>query len=247
MFIPFLYALRDRGVPVGATEAVALAQALKAGLHESSLDGFYHVARALLVHREGHLDDFDQAFLKVFKGIEVESKKLKDELLDWLREAAEREGELTEEERALLEHLDPDELEELFQQRLRDQKERHDGGNKWIGTAGTSPFGHSGKAARQGIRVGGKGGGGGAIKTADARLYKGYRQDLTLDVRQMQLALRKLRSFARVGGEEELDLEETIAETARNAGELEVVIGVPAGVILTGTVKTLAGEKEETV
>ena len=82
MFVPFLYALRERGVQVGATEAVALAAALRHGLHDSSLDGFYHVARALLVHREGDLDDFDQAFLKVFRGVEVESKKLKDELLD---------------------------------------------------------------------------------------------------------------------------------------------------------------------
>ncbi|MEM9073610.1 MAG: VWA containing CoxE family protein, partial [Myxococcota bacterium] len=154
MFVPFLYELRARGVPVGATEAVALAQALKAGLHDSSLDGFYNVARALLIHREGHLDDFDQAFLKVFRGIEVKAKELKDELVEWLREAAQREGELTEEELALLEALDPDELERMFEERLREQKERHDGGNHWIGTGGTSPFGNSGKAARQGYRVG---------------------------------------------------------------------------------------------
>ena len=227
MFIPFLYELRAREVPVGATEAVALARALEAGLHESSLDGFYHVARSLLIHSERHLDDFDQAFLKVFRGVEVEAKKLKDELLDWLREAKQNVPELTEEERALLEQLDPEELERLFQERMEEQKKRHDGGNRWIGTGGTSPFGHSGKAARQGIRVGGPGGGRSAIKTADARLYAGYRQDLTLDVRQMQLALRKLRSFARVGGEEELDLEGTIEQTAKNAGELEVVVRPP--------------------
>lgn len=226
MFLPFLYELRARGVPVGTTEAVALARALGMGLHESSLDGFYNVSRALLIHREGHLDDFDQAFLKVFRGIEVEAKKLRDELLDWLREAKDK-TELTDEERALLEALDPEELERMFQERLQEQDERHDGGNRWIGTAGTSPFGNSGKAARQGFRVGGKGGMRSAIKTADARLYKGYRQDLTLDVRQMQLALRKLRSFARLGGEEELDLDGTIAETARNAGELEVVVRPP--------------------
>ena len=227
MFVPFLYALRERGVKVGATEAVQLARALEAGLHDSSLDGFYHVARAILVHREADLDDFDQAFLKVFRGIEVEAKKLKDELLEWLREARERQGELTEEEMALLEHLDPDELERMFEERLKEQTERHDGGNHWIGTAGTSPFGHSGKAARPGFRVGGPGGGRSAIKTADARLYKGYRQDLTLDVRQMQVALRKLRTFTRLGAEEELDLEETISQTAKNAGELEVVVRPP--------------------
>lgn len=226
MFLDFIYALRDRGVKVGTAEAIALAEALKAGLHDSSLDGFYHVARSLLIHREGDLDDFDQAFLKVFRGIEVEAKEIKDELLDWLREAIQRE-ELTEEERALIEHLDPEELERMFNERLNEQKERHDGGNRWIGTGGTSPFGHSGKAARPGFRVGGPGGGRSAIKTADARLYQGYREDLTLDVRQMQIALRKLRTFARAGGDEELDLEGTIAATARNAGELEVVTQPP--------------------
>lgn len=223
MFLPFFYELRERGVPVGATEAVTLGQALKKGLHESSLDGFYHLSRALLVKRVQHLDDFDQAFLKVFRGVEVEGKKLQEELLDWLREAQQRGPELTPEEAAILEQFDPDELEELFNKRLEEQKERHDGGNKWIGTGGTSPFGHSGRAARPGIRVGGPGGRRGAIKTADARLYQGYRQDLTLDVRQMQLAMRKLRTFARAGADEELDLEGTIAETAKNAGELEVV------------------------
>lgn len=227
VIVPFVYALRQRGVPVGTTEAVSLARALIAGLHESSLEGFYHVSRALLIHNERHLDDFDQAFAQVFRGVEIAAKKLEDELLEWLREAAERKADLTPEELALLEQLDPEELERLFQQRLEEQTERHDGGNKWIGTGGTSPFGHSGRAARPGIRVGGKGGRRSAIKTADARMYKGYRQDLTLDVRQMQVALRKLRTYARRGGEEELDLEGTIAETARNAGELEVVTQPP--------------------
>ena len=197
---------------------------MKLGLHEQSLDQFYYVARSLLVHEERYLDAFDQAFSKVFKGIEVEAKQIKDELLDWLREAAEIDRPLTPEERALLESLDPEELERLFQETMDEQKERHDGGNRWIGTAGTSPFGHSGKANRPGIRVGGPGGGRSAIKNADARLYKGYRQDLTLDVRQMQIAMRKLRTFRREGAEEELDLEGTIAETAKNAGELEVVV-----------------------
>ena len=227
MFLPLLYELRARGVPVGTTEAVALAQALKAGLHESSLEGFYHLSRSLLIHRAAHLDDFDQAFLSVFHGVEVSAKKLKDELLDWLREAAERRELLSEEELALLETFDPDELLKMFEERLEEQDERHDGGNYWIGTRGTSPFGHSGRARRPGIRVGGKSSMRSAIKTADARLYRGYRHDLTLDVRQMQLALRKLRSFARMGGEEELDLEETIAQTAKNAGELEVITRPP--------------------
>jgi uncharacterized protein with von Willebrand factor type A (vWA) domain len=226
MFIPFLYELRRHKVPVGAQEAVALAQALANGLHENRLDGFYHVARSLLVHSEAHLDAFDEAFLSHFRGIEAQGLKLKEELLEWLAEAAERMGELTPEERAFLEELDPAQLRKLLEERMREQTERHDGGDRWIGTAGTSPFGHSG-AARQGIRVGGSGGGRSAIQTADARRYRPYRNDLTLDVRQMTMALRKMRAFAREGADVELDLEATIDETAKNAGELEVVTRPP--------------------
>ncbi len=225
MFVEFLYELRRRRVPVGTQEAVALARALAAGLHDSSLDGFYHVARAILVHSEAHLDPFDEAFLAHFKGIETAGAALRDELREWLERAIER-RELSEEERALLEDLPPEELQRMLEELLREQTERHDGGNKWIGTGGTSPFGHSGHA-RQGIRIGGSGGNRRAIKVADARRYRGYRSDLALDVRQMQVALRKLRAFARDGGEEELDLEGTIDATARNAGELEVVTRPP--------------------
>ncbi len=226
MFVGFLYALRERGLSVGAQEAVNLARALEAGLHDSSLEGFYDVAKALLVHRESELDDFDQAFLKHFKGIEVESQKLKDELLDWLKEAKERTRELTEEERALLERYDLDELKRLFDERMNEQQERHDRGNKWIGTGGSSPFGHGG-AKREGIRVGGAGGNRSAIQVAGARRYKGYRDDVALDVRQMAVALRKLRALTREGYPDELDLEGTIDETARNAGELEIVVRPP--------------------
>jgi uncharacterized protein len=227
MFVPFLYELRSRGVRVGLQEARALAQALEADLHDSSLDGFYYVARSLLVHNEGHLDAFDEAFLSHFKGIEIERERLKDELFEWLAEAAAREGQLSDEERALLEQYGLEELKRLFEERMREQTERHDGGNKWIGTAGASPFGHSGKAARAGIRVGGRGGMRSAIQVADARAYQGYRSDLTLDVRQMQVALRKLRTFTREGGDEELDLEGTIDATAKNAGEIEIVTRPP--------------------
>ncbi len=225
MFVPFLYELRRRRVPVGAQEAIALAQALDAGLHDSSMDGFYNVARSLLVHSEAHLDAFDEAFLAHYRGIVTESAELRDELLEWLQRAIEK-RELTPEERELLQDYSPDELQRMFERLLREQTERHDGGGKWIGTGGTSPFGNSGEA-KQGYRIGGKGQRGGAMKTADARAYRSYRRDLALDVRQMAMALRKLRAFAREGGEEELDLEATIDATARNAGELEVVTRPP--------------------
>jgi hypothetical protein len=226
VFVPFIYELRGRGVPVGTQEALNLARALTAGLHDSSLEGFYDVARALLVHDEKYLDDFDQAFLKHFRGVEVESKKLKDELLEWLADAKERVRELTPEERALLEQYDLDELKKLFEERMNEQTERHDRGNKWIGTGGTSPFGHGG-AKRPGVRVGGAGGNRSAVQVATERRYRGYRDDMTLDVRQMAVALRKLRRLTREGAHEELDLEGTIDETARNAGELEIVMRPP--------------------
>jgi uncharacterized protein with von Willebrand factor type A (vWA) domain len=227
MFVPFLYELRKRKVPVGTTEAVQLARALEAGLHGASLDGFYHVARAILIHSEAHLDAFDEAFAAHFRGVEAAALKVHEELLEWLREAIERERPLTAEEAALGEALDLEELRKLFEERLREQKERHDGGNKWIGTGGTSPFGHSGRAHQPGIRVGGPGGGRSAVQVADARKYRPYRSDLSLDVRQMQVALRKLRAFEREGGDEELDLEGTIDATAKNAGELDVVTRPP--------------------
>jgi uncharacterized protein with von Willebrand factor type A (vWA) domain len=224
-FVPFLYELRARKVKVGTQEAVALARALSMGLHDSSLDGFYYVARSLCVHREGDLDAFDQAFSSHFKGIATARIEILDELENWLKDPKNR-LELTDEELAQLQSIDMDELRRLFEERLREQKERHDGGSKWIGTGGTSPFG-SGGTHPSGVRVGKSGGGRSAMGVADARQYKPYRSDLVLDVRQMEVALRKLRAFQRIGDALELDLDETIAETAKNAGELEIVLRPP--------------------
>ncbi|HZW89083.1 MAG TPA: VWA domain-containing protein, partial [Myxococcaceae bacterium] len=229
MFVGFLYELRRRKVPVGAQEALALARALETGLHDSSLEGFYDVARALCVHTEAHLDAFDQAFLAHFKGIEEKGEALAEELLQWLRDAAAKPPrERTPEESAALDALDAATLQALFERRIREQRERHDGGNRWIGTRGTSPFGSAGGAgAPEGFRIEGQGGGRSALKTADARLYRGYRDDQVLDTRAMGMALRKLRAFTREGVADELDLDETIDATARNAGELEVVLRPP--------------------
>ncbi len=226
MIVPFIYELRSRKVPVGTMEAVALAKALSMGLHESSLDGFYHVARALCVHSETHLDAFDDAFLMHFRGIEKHAIEIKKQIFEWLLEAKDKVAELTDEERKLFEQFDPETLQQMLEERLREQKERHDGGNKWVGTAGKSPFGHSG-APRKGIRVGGQGKNRSAIKVAGERQYRDYRSDLTLDTRQAGVALRKLRAFVREGIEEELDLEGTIDATAKNAGELDVKVRPP--------------------
>ena len=226
MFVPFLYELRRRKVPVGTQEALALAQALARGLHGSTLEGFYHVARALLVHSEAHLDAFDEAFLTHFRGVAARADELKEELWQWLSQAREQQHSLAPEEAALLSLLDPEELGRLFEERLREQTERHEGGDYFIGTEGSSPFGHGG-AATGGIRVGGSGGARSAIRVASERLFRPYRNDLTLDVRQLTVAMRKLRAFAREGGDPELDLEGTIDATAKNAGELEVVTRPP--------------------
>jgi uncharacterized protein with von Willebrand factor type A (vWA) domain len=225
MFVPFLFELRKRSVKVGLHEATSLARALAMGLHDSSIDGFYHVARALCVHTEADLDAFDEAFVACFKGAEGASLELVKELDEWLRDPRARK-ELSPEELAMIEGLDLAELKKLFEQRMREQKERHDGGNRWIGTGGTSPFGAHG-AHPTGVRVGPNGGGRSAMAVADARVYRPYRSDLVLDVRQIEVALRKLRVLAREGGEQELDLEETIEKTAKNAGELEIVVRPP--------------------
>jgi uncharacterized protein with von Willebrand factor type A (vWA) domain len=227
MFVEFLYELRKRKVPVGTQEAVALARALARGLHESSMDGFYNVARSLLIHSETHLDDFDLVFASYFRGVHVESKAIAAELLEWLKDPIKM-RELSDEERRSIEELDLEEVLRRFEERLKEQKERHDGGNRWIGTGGTSPFGRGGEHP-QGIQVGPQGGGGrgGAMKTADARKYRPYRSDVILDIRQIEVALRKLRAFAREGAEQELDIEATIDATARNAGELEIVTHPP--------------------
>jgi hypothetical protein len=223
--VPFLYELRSRKVKVGAQEAVALAKALSMGLHDSSLDGFYHVARALCVHKESDLDAFDEAFLRHFKGIEAKSISLIEELEEWLADPKNR-RELTDEERAMLDTLSMEELKKLFQERLEEQKKRHDGGNRFVGTGGSSPFGVGGEHP-SGLRVGPKGGGRSAMGVADARRYRPYRSDVVLDVRQIEVALRKLRVFQREGAEEELDLDATIEETGKNAGELEIVMRPP--------------------
>jgi uncharacterized protein with von Willebrand factor type A (vWA) domain len=225
MFVDFLYELRRRGVRVGAQEAMALADALARDLHETSLDGFYDVARALCVHREQDLDAFDVAFAAHFKGIEVESLQLTEELLEWLVENAPR-RELTDEERKLLEKIDLVEARRRLQERLAEQRGRHDRGNKWIGTGGTSPHGRGGTHP-SGISVGSgapTGGARGALARAGERHFAGLRGDINIDVRQIELALRRLRAFVREGALDELDLDGTIDATAKNAGELEVIM-----------------------
>jgi uncharacterized protein with von Willebrand factor type A (vWA) domain len=224
MFVDFLFELRRAGVRVGTQEALALADALNKNLHGTSLDGFYDVARALLVHRTEDLDGFDAAFASYFHGVTQQSIDLTDELLEWLRDPATRRT-LTDEEKAMLETLDLEELRRRFLERLAEQKKRHEGGNRWIGTGGTSPFGRGGYHP-SGLSVGDEGssGAGSAVARAALRRHRSLRGDRTVDTRQIGLALRRLRAFVREGALTELDLEATIDRTAKNAGELDVVL-----------------------
>jgi uncharacterized protein with von Willebrand factor type A (vWA) domain len=224
MFLDFFFELRRRKVPVSTHEWMALMQALSLGLHDSSLDGFYQLSRAVCVKDTAHYDAFDQAFLSVFRGIEAASLALTDELLAWLRDPRHLEA-LTEEQRARLKALSLEELRQLFEQRLREQKERHDGGSRWVGTGGTSPFGSGGQHP-SGMRVG-EGGGRSALQIAGERRFRAYRSDEVLDVRKIDVALRLLRDLGRDGAADELDLDDTIDRTARNAGDLEVVMHPP--------------------
>jgi uncharacterized protein with von Willebrand factor type A (vWA) domain len=224
MLIEFLFELRRRKLPVSTHEWMALMEAMAKGLHESSLDGFYHLCRTLCVKDIALYDAYDEAFLAYFKDVHTDALKLTEELQAWLENPRALEG-LTDEQREALRALDLEKLRELFEQRLREQKERHDGGNRWVGTGGTSPFGTGGKNPTA-MRVGG-GGGRSAMAIADERRFKEYRRDIVLDVRQIDVALRGLRRLGREGAQEELDLDETVDETCRNAGELEIVFRPP--------------------
>ena len=225
MFVPFLYELRDRGVRVGAQEALSLAQALALELHRGILDGFYEVARALCVHREQDLDAFDRAFAHHFRGVPDEALALTDELLEWLEQPVAK-RELTELEKELLERIDLVEARDRLRMRLAEQRTRHDRGNRWVGTAGTSPHG-SGGTHPTGIKVGQAPGGRGALEVAAERHFRDLRSDVTLDTRHIEVALRRLRAFVREGALDELDIEATIDKTARNAGELEIALRPP--------------------
>jgi uncharacterized protein with von Willebrand factor type A (vWA) domain len=225
MFVGFLYELRGRGVKVGAQEALTLADALARELHGGTLDGFYPVARALCVHREQDLDAFDRAFAHHFHGVPDEALALTEELLQWLETPASK-RELSELEKELLERIDLREARERMRQRLAEQRRRHDGGNRWIGTAGTSPHGSAGTHPG-GIKVGDAPGGRGAMEIAGERHFRDLRSDVTLDTRHIEVALRRLRAFVREGALDELDVEGTIDKTARNAGELELSLRPP--------------------
>lgn len=226
MFLDLFYGLREEGVPVGIQEWRTFLTALEKGLHGANLLRFYHLSRACLIKTETHFDAFDKVFDRVFRGVEGQfGDDVTDQLLEWLNDPKNFPN-LSPEELAALENLSSDELMRRFLERLAEQTERHDGGGKWVGTGGKSPFGHGGQHPT-GIRVGGESRSRSAMKIAEERQFKDYRTDATLDLRQIRVALRRMRQLTRTGQATELDLDETIDETCRNAGEIEIVFRPP--------------------
>jgi len=225
MFVKLFYGLRDAGVPVSLNEYLTLISAVEAGCANYAVEDFYYLSRAALVKDERNLDKFDRVFGTVFKGLEDVTL---DDLIDkaqipeeWLRKLAEK--YLSEEEKAKIQSLGGwEELMETPKKRLEEQKKRHQGGNKWIGTAGTSPFGAYGYNP-EGIRIGqDKSRHRRAVKVWDKRELKNLDGDVELGTRNIKIALRRLRRFAREGAATELDLDDTIRSTAHHGGMLDL-------------------------
>jgi len=221
MLINFFYGLRKFGVPVTIKELLDLLSALQSQLIFASIDDFYFLSRTVLVKDEKYFDRFDVAFGQYFKDMQTFEDIMQAMIPDdWLR--AEFEKSLSEEEKAKIKSLGGlDKLIEEFKKRLDEQKEKHEGGNKWIGTGGTSPFGHGGYNP-EGIRIGGPGKHKKAVKVWDEREFKNLDDSVELGTRNIKIALRRLRKFARTGAADQLDLDDTIKSTARNAGMLDI-------------------------
>jgi uncharacterized protein with von Willebrand factor type A (vWA) domain len=221
MLINFFHGLKDAGVPCTTRELLDLLEAMRRQLVFADIDGFYQLSRAILVKDEKYYDRFDRAFGLHFRELEglddVIEALIPD---DWLR--SEFIKNLSEEEKAKIESLGGlEKLIEEFKKRLEEQQKRHEGGNKWVGTGGTSPFGNDGFHP-EGIRVGGESKNKRAVKVWDRRDFKNYDDGVELGTRNIKVALRRLRKFARTGSADEFDLDDTISSTARNAGLLDI-------------------------
>lgn len=224
MLINFYYTLREHKVPATPRELMDLYGALEKRLVYADMEEFYHLARTVLVKDEKHYDRFDQAFAKYFKGIDALNPDWLAKAIpeEWLRKEIEK--NLTPEELAKLQSLGSlEKLMEMFRQRLEEQHKRHQGGNKMIGTGGSSPFGGHGENP-EGIRLTGESRKKRAVKVWERRDYRNLDDSVELGIRNIKLALRRLRRFTRTGLDEEFDLDETIKSTADNAGMLDIVM-----------------------
>ena len=219
MLIDFFFALKDARIPVSIKEFLTLLEALKREVIGPSMDDFYYLARLTLVKDEAHYDKFERAFAAYYKGVTAPFDGKAAIPLDWLLQRMKR--ELSDAERQALDKFGYDKLMERLQQLLKEQHERHEGGSKWIGTGGTSPFGHGGTNP-EGIRIGGQGGNRTAVKVWETRAFQDYDGERELGTRNIKVALRRLRKFARDGAADELALDATIRATASNAGYLDL-------------------------
>ena len=227
MFVEFFYTLRERGLPVTPTSFLRLQKALSLGMIQS-LDDFYMAARAILVKSERYFDLYDQVFAHFFRGItlkapeEIELTEIVKTLLEeWLKNP-EQVAEALGLDESELKKMTPEELIQYFLDRLKEQTEAHHGGNRWIGTGGTSPVGHSGYHPG-GMRVGGQSRNKSAVKVAMERRYKDYSQEGPLTEVQMGEALKRLRRMIPSGPKDVVNVDKTIYETMRNAGEIEII------------------------
>ena len=222
MLVDFFLHLRSHRLPVSIREYLTLLEALDARIANESLDQFYFLARACLVKNEANFDRFDRAFGEYFRGLEALPPEMFTEIpLEWLRRQAEL--SLSEEEQKLIASMGGwDKLMETLRKRLEEQQGRHQGGSKWIGTAGTSPFGAYGYNP-EGVRIGQQGSRNRrAVKVWDKREFRNLDDSVELGTRNIKVALKRLRRFAREGAAEELDLDDTIRSTAKNAGYLDL-------------------------
>ncbi len=221
MLTSFFFRLREGGLKPSITELLCLHEAMKRGVAGHSVEDFYFLARACLVKDETKFDRYDRIFAAYFRGADDAFHDFVDVPEEWLRRQAEL--ALTEEERVRIESMGGfEQLMEAFRERLDEQRDRHEGGSKWIGTAGTSPFGAYGYNP-EGVRIGQhESRHRRAAKVWDRREYRNLDDKVELGTRNIKLALRKLRKFAREGAADQLDLEDTIDKTARNAGLLDL-------------------------
>ncbi|MBB5281414.1 hypothetical protein HNQ87_002593 [Pacificimonas flava] len=221
MFVDFFNELRSARIPVTLKEHLTLLEALHSGVIDRRVEDFYYLSRSAYVKDEALLDRFDQVFGKVFKGLETNFEEQQAEIPEeWLRQLAQ--AVFSEEEMKAIEEKGFDQIMEDLKKRLEEQEKRHEGGNKWIGTRGKSPFGNSGYNPA-GVRIGGKGGQGKAIKVWEKREFKNLDNEVELGTRNIKMALKRLRRFAREGAADELDLPSTIRGTA-NKGYLDIIM-----------------------
>ncbi len=225
LFLSFFFRLRGRGLKVTPTQWLAVIEGLVRGLHGSSLMGFYSLSRAILVRDETELDDFDLSFAEHFRGAPEAAAAIEGDVLRWLEDPIPP-YPVDPAWRRVFEEVDVDALRAELERRLAEQKERHDGGGRWVGTGGTSPFGHGGWHPG-GIRIGGQRGHGTAVQVAAERGFREHRRDQVLDTRQLGVALKKLRALKREGVADELDIDATIDRTAKEGGEIELVFRPP--------------------